>query len=83
MKAETIDPQLKVAWGAVAITGGKYIGRFGYYDDDEGPWKAVVYLWGKDDYVFIDHVFLTNIEMPAELELWENTMGKSIKAGRK
>jgi hypothetical protein len=44
-------------YGNVVITGGRYKGKVGLYDDDEGD-KAVVYLAGNDDYKLIQHKYL-------------------------
>lgn len=39
MKKEVLD------YGPVIVTKGKYKGKVGYYDDDEG-WRAMVYFGG-------------------------------------
>ena len=54
-------------FGIVKITGGKYKGRFGYYDDDDLDYddieKAVIYLGDMFDnskYVYIDYKYVTD-----------------------
>jgi len=43
MTKEDLDKRENLNYGSVRITRGKYKGKIGYYDDQEGAW-ALVYI---------------------------------------
>lgn len=54
-------------YGLVKITGGKFKGRFGYYDDDstdfDGIEKSVIYfgeMFDNSKYYYIEHKYITD-----------------------
>lgn len=77
-----MNDNIELDYGPVIVTDGKYKGICGLYDDDEGANKAIVYLYGRTDYVFINPKNLRSIEnvFDGSTHFFENTMGASIKA---
>lgn len=63
----------EVYYGTVLITKGKYKGTIGYYDDDEGPNLAIVYLGAPfaSKYVMVRPSSIVNTEIKSlALEKW-------------
>lgn len=75
-----------VDFGIVKITGGKYKGRFGYYDDDdldeeEDKEKAVVYFGSivyNSECVLIDYEHITNDYTFKDLQDRSNEIGSLL-----
>jgi hypothetical protein len=67
-------------YGNVKIIAGRNKGKVGYYDNDEQLTKAlraVVYLEGESDYIFVNHDYLERL--PDSVALNDSEIVKALK----
>lgn len=65
-------------YGPVLIMSGECAGMFGLYDDDEGPAKAIVYLYKQEGYITVPRKHLKALDQWDTF--FEDTMGYTLNA---
>lgn len=67
---------METEYGPVIIIGGKFKGKWGFYDDDDTN-GAIVYLFHCNKYCFVNPKHLISMDTP--FNVFEHTMGFSFK----